>query len=276
MNLRAAVGLGSAAETTSTGDPPPRPAVIPQQESRVVGPVAVRVQGVSLTYGPVVALQNADLTVRAGVVCGLVGLNGAGKSSLLKVIAGVVPPSAGSVRLFGETPAVAGRQSRIAYTPQSEAIDWDFPISVAEVVLTGRYGQMGWRRRPSDADRRHVAAALAQVELTALAHRQIGQLSGGQRKRVFVARSLAQGASLLVLDEPFAGVDQASQVTLTRVLRGVAARGGTVVIATHDLGELAGLCDEAALIQRTVIRRDRPAVILRPENLAQAFGVGGS
>ncbi|HZJ28641.1 MAG TPA: metal ABC transporter ATP-binding protein [Solirubrobacterales bacterium] len=229
-------------------------------------------RGLVVTYGDTVALDGTDLTLKPGRVHGLIGMNGSGKSTLFKAVLGLVEPRAGSVRLFGETARAARHRGRLAYTPQSEEIDWAFPISVAEVVTTGRYGRMGPTRRASKADRVAVGEALARVELEEFAGRQIGELSGGQRKRAFLARSLAQGAELLLLDEPFAGVDKRSEATITRLLRELAAGGATVLVSTHDLVAVPELCDEVALLNRHIIFQGTAADALTPERLAPAFG----
>lgn len=235
---------------------------------------AVRVEGACVSYGRVVALDHADLTVGPGRVCGLIGMNGAGKSTLMKAITGAVRLDAGTIRVGDRTPAQARRAGAVAYVPQSEAVDWDFPISVREVVATGRYGRLGLTRRLGATDVRGIDEALERVGLTDLAHRQVGRLSGGQRKRAFVARALVQDAPLVLLDEPFAGVDRTTEEALHRVIRGLADDGHTVIIATHDLHGLPRLCDEAALLMRRVLVHDRPEIVVQPANLALAFGGG--
>lgn len=234
---------------------------------------ALHIDDVTVHYGEVLALDRVRLTVQPGRVCGLIGMNGAGKSTLLKAIMGLITPEHGTVRIHGEKPAAARRAGVVGYVPQSEAVDWAFPLSVREVVTTGRYGRMGFTRRARRADRDAVDTALARVHLTELADRQIGQLSGGQRKRAFVARGIAQGASVLLLDEPFAGVDKRSESTFTGLLRELAADGATILISTHDLHALPGLADEAVLLLRKVLVHADPQEALRPENLALAFGL---
>lgn len=233
---------------------------------------AVTARGVTVRYAETLALEGVDLEVRLGQVHGLIGMNGSGKSTLFKSLMGLVRPDTGSIEIFGGDPAAARRTRRVAYVPQSEAVDWDFPLSVAEVVLMGRYGHMGLRRRARDEDWEAAAQALARCELTDLAHRQIGALSGGQRKRTFVARGLCQGADLLLLDEPFAGVDKRSEAMITALLRDLAAEGRTVLVSTHDLVAVPALCDELSLINRRIIAQGTPAETLVPELLADAFG----
>ena len=160
---------------------------------------AINVDAVTVHYKDVVALQQATLRLEKGRICGLVGMNGSGKSTLFKTIMGLVNPDAGSVTIAGETPAKARRSGAVSYVPQSEDVDWQFPLSVQDVVMMGRYGHMGLSRRPRKADKLAVADALERVELSDFAQRQIGQLSGGQKKRTFVARGIAQGATTLLL-----------------------------------------------------------------------------
>ncbi len=234
---------------------------------------ALQVESLTVRYGPVLALDDASFTLHPGRVCGLVGMNGSGKSTLFKAIMGLVRSDTGDVRIHDSSPAAARRAGVVGYMPQSEAIDWTFPLSVRDVVMTGRYGHMGPARRARHVDRRAVDDALARVELSDFRHRQIGRLSGGQRKRAFLARCLAQGAELLLLDEPFAGVDKRSEATICRLLRDLADSGATVLIATHDLNALPELADEAILLMRTVLLHDHPDTVLDPRNLARAFGL---
>lgn len=234
---------------------------------------ALNVQDVSVNYGEVQALTGATLQLDAGRICGLVGMNGSGKSTLFKSIMGLLKPDRGTVTIHGLTPQQARKQGIIGYVPQSEDVDWDFPLSVRDVVMMGRYGKMGPMRRPKPADRQAVDEALERVELTEYANRQIGQLSGGQKKRAFVARGIAQNATLLLLDEPFAGVDKRSEATMTRLLRELSASGATVLVSTHDLHALPQLADEAVLLMRKVLTHGSPESVLTPENLALAFGL---
>ena len=234
---------------------------------------ALELDSVTVKYDDVTALDGVSLAVAPGRVCGLIGMNGSGKSTLFKSLMGLVKPESGTVRLSGLPPAKARKSGLVAYVPQSEDVDWTFPLSVRDVVMTGRYGHMGPTRRPRAADRAAVAEALDRVELAELADRQIGQLSGGQKKRAFVARGIAQGASVLLLDEPFAGVDKRSEATITALLRELAADGRTILISTHDLHTLPQLADEAVLLMRRVLAHGTPRHVLRPEQLARAFGL---
>lgn len=235
------------------------------------GPV-VTVDGLVVSYGATRALTGVDLTIDAGLVHGLIGMNGSGKSTLFKALMGLAKPNAGTVALFGEDPREARRRGRVAYAPQDEDVDATFPVSVRDVVAMGRYGRLGPRRRLRPEDRAAAEAALERTELTDLADRQIGALSGGQRKRAFVARGLAQGAELLLLDEPFAGVDKRSEATITALLRSLAAEGRTILVSTHDLVAVPALCDRVALINRRIVAQGTPDETLRPEPLGEAFG----
>lgn len=234
---------------------------------------AISLHDVTVRYGEVQALDHATVDIASGRVCGLVGMNGSGKSTLFKSIMGLVRPDFGSVLVNSKNPAIARKSGGIGYVPQSEDVDWSFPLSVRDVVMTGRYGNMGFTRRARTADETAVHEALERVELTQYADRQIGQLSGGQKKRTFVARGIAQGAKVLLLDEPFSGVDKRSEATITRLVRELASDGATVLVSTHDLHALPDLADEAILLMRRVLLHASPQEILRPENLALAFGL---
>ncbi|UVJ38793.1 metal ABC transporter ATP-binding protein [Arthrobacter sp. CJ23] len=234
---------------------------------------AIVVDNVTVHYGEVLALDGASLSLDHSRICGLVGMNGSGKSTLFKTIMGMVKPDSGRVLINGHAPVKSRKEAGIGYVPQSEDVDWAFPLSVRDVVMMGRYGQLGFTRRPRKADRDAVEQALERVELSEFADRQIGQLSGGQKKRAFVARGIAQGATMMLLDEPFAGVDKRSEATITRLLRELAADGATILVSTHDLHALPQLCDEAVLLMRKVLMHGSPDVVLQPENLAMAFGL---
>ncbi len=234
---------------------------------------AIVVQDVTVHYGDVLALDRASLVVQSGRVCGLVGMNGSGKSTLFRAIMGMVRPDSGRVLIDGESPGKARKSGIVGYVPQSEDVDWAFPLSVRDVVMTGRYGHMGMTRRAKKVDHDAVDHALERVALVEYANRQIGQLSGGQKKRAFVARGIAQGATTLLLDEPFAGVDKRSEATITRLLRELAGDGATILVSTHDLHALPQLADEAVLLMRRVLMHGDPVEVLQPENLALAFGL---
>ncbi len=230
------------------------------------------VRHLSVRYNEVQALDDVTLTLAAGRICGLIGVNGSGKSTLFTALMGLLVPQQGDVELFGTSTASARKQGLVAYMPQAEQVDWTFPVSVADVVAMGLYGRLGTARRLRAADRATVGDALDRVGLADLRKRQIGQLSGGQRKRVFVARSIAQDARLLLLDEPFAGVDQASQASMTLLLQTLRDEGRSVLVSTHDLAGVPELCDEAVLLHRRVLAHGAPSEVLTQGNLARAFG----
>ena len=236
-------------------------------------PLDLSVEDVSVVYpNGHTALRGAVFRLEAGTICGLVGVNGAGKSTLFKAVMGLVRPSAGRVLIAGEPVEAALRANRVAYVPQSEEVDWTFPVRVRDVVMMGRYGHMNLLRIPRAADREAVTAALARVGLEALADRQIGELSGGQRKRVFLARAIAQGAGLLLLDEPFTGVDATTEQTIIALLRGFREEGRIVLVSTHDLESVPQFCDRVVLVNRTVLAAGPTAEVFTEDNLRLAFG----
>ncbi|MDA3643524.1 metal ABC transporter ATP-binding protein [Saccharopolyspora indica] len=235
--------------------------------------LAISAHRVTVHYGETLALDDVSVDIAPGRICGLLGMNGSGKSTLFKALMGLVRPDSGDIRLLGRDQRQARRDGLIAYVPQSEAVDWTFPVTVADVVMMGRYGHLGLTRRPKQRDKAAVRAALERVGLTELAGNPIGELSGGQRKRAFVARGIAQEAQLLFLDEPFAGVDKKSEATISDLLRGLRAEGRTVVISTHDLASVPALCDEAVLLQQRVIAHGPLDEVLSPDTLARTFGV---
>ena len=228
--------------------------------------------GVHARYGSVQALTSVSFGLTPGVICALVGQNGSGKSTLMKSIMGSVRHG-GDITILGQSGARARKAGLVGYVPQNEGVDWAFPVSVQEVVTMGRYGFMGPTRRARAEDREAVRHALDMVEMTPYAERQIGSLSGGQRKRVFIARAIAQGAQLMLLDEPFAGVDKPSETMIIALLQKLAASGVTILVATHDLAGLPQLCSEVLLLNRRVIFHGPVAEAMKPEHLMQAFGV---
>jgi manganese/iron transport system ATP-binding protein len=236
-------------------------------------PFALVVDGITVAYpNGHVALRDAGFTLRQGTICGLVGVNGSGKSTLFKAIMGLVRPAQGRVTIGGEAVAAALRSNQVAYVPQSEEVDWSFPVGVRDVVMMGRYGHMNMLRIPRAADRRAVDAALERVGMAALAERQIGELSGGQRKRVFLARALAQGGRLLLLDEPFTGVDVTTEEAIIDLLRALRAEGCIVLVSTHNLGSVPTFCDQVVLVNRTVLAAGPTAEVFTGPNLLRAFG----
>ncbi len=223
-------------------------------------------------YPGVLALDGVDLTVGRGSISALVGANGSGKSTLFSTLLGLRQPLSGTVRLFGEPPKSARRRNLVSYVPQHEQIDTTFPITVEQVVMMGRYGHMGLTRRARPADRAAAGEALEQVGLQDLRRRAIGELSGGQRKRAFVARAIAQRAPLMLLDEPFAGVDRISEELITRVLRRLRDSGTSLLVSTHHLEGVGELADEVILLHRRVLAAGLPEDVLTEEQLGRAFG----
>ncbi|MFC0340641.1 manganese/iron ABC transporter ATP-binding protein [Paracoccus niistensis] len=218
------------------------------------------------------ALRHASFEIPQGTVTALVGVNGAGKSTLFKAIMGFVPVASGEIRLLGMTVAQALKRNLVAYVPQSEEVDWSFPVLVEDVVMMGRYGHMGFLRRPSGADRAAVDAALARVGMADLRHRQIGELSGGQRKRVFLARALAQDGRVILLDEPFTGVDVGTEDQIIALLRELRAEGRVMLVSTHNLGSVPEFCDRVVLVKGTVLAHGPTETTFTRENLERAFG----
>ncbi|MGC4190264.1 MAG: metal ABC transporter ATP-binding protein [Thermomicrobiales bacterium] len=236
-------------------------------------PPAIAVRNATVVYpNGNVALHDASLELRAGSLCGLIGVNGGGKSTLFKVLMGTVPMASGTVSIRGRSPRQAQRLNQVVYMPQSEDIDWNFPVSVADVVMMGRYGYMGIRRIPSAKDRRVVDEAIERLQMTPFRDRQIGELSGGQRKRAFLARALAQQGSVMLLDEPLAGVDTTTQTAIVDLLKDLRAEEHTVLISTHDLGSVADFCDQVALINGTVVAAGPTHTTFTVANLTRTFG----
>jgi ABC-type Mn2+/Zn2+ transport system ATPase subunit len=225
---------------------------------------------VTAGYGDRLAVEHVNLAIEAGTLLAVVGPNGAGKSTLLKIIAGLLKPWAGRVEVFGHPAGMQAR--RVAYVPQAETVDWQFPVTVADVVMMGRYPALGPLRRPGSVDRRAVEAALDKVSMRDHAETQIGQLSGGQRRRVFLARALAAEPDLFLLDEPVTGVDVTTQEDLMDILEAEARRGKTVVATTHDLACAAHRFQTVAAINRTVIAHGPSSLVLDPDVLARTYG----
>ncbi len=218
------------------------------------------------------ALRHASFEIPRGTVTGLVGVNGAGKSTLFKAIMGFVPASTGDIRLMGRTVKQALRENLVAYVPQSEEVDWAFPVLVEDVVMMGRYGHMGFLRRASATDRAAVEQALARVNMSDYRHRQIGELSGGQRKRVFLARALAQNGQVILLDEPFTGVDVKTEDQIVALLRELRDEGRVMLVSTHNLGSVPEFCDRTILVKGTVLAYGPTETVFTRENLERAFG----
>ena len=228
------------------------------------------IDSLAVAYDRDPVLHGVSFDLSPGSSLAVVGPNGAGKSTLLRAILGLVPVVHGSVSVLGLDPVAARRH--VAYVPQADTLDPEFPIDAFGVVLQGRYRQVGWFRRPGRADRDAAHAALAEVGLTDRARFRFGTLSGGQRQRVLLARAIAQNARLLLLDEPFNGVDATSQQLLIDVMDRMRANGVAIVISTHDLAFAHLACSEACLINGHMVGFGTPAEVLGSEHLAQAYG----
>jgi manganese/iron transport system ATP-binding protein len=233
----------------------------------------LRLDDVSVTYRTgLTAVEDASFAIPRGTITALVGVNGSGKSTLFKAIMDFVPLAAGRVEVLGRPAREALKANLVAYVPQAEEVDWTFPVLVEDVVMMGRYGRMGWLRRPSAHDRALVEAALARVGMAAFRERQIGELSGGQRKRVFLARALAQEGRVILLDEPFTGVDVRTEDQIVRLLTELRDEGRVMLISTHNLGSVPEYCDHAVLINRRVLCSGPTAEVFTQANLEAAFG----
>ncbi len=233
----------------------------------------IEAKGVTVTYrNGHTALHDASFTVPTGTITALVGVNGAGKSTLFKTIMGFVPAARGEIRLLGRTVREALKANLVAYVPQSEEVDWTFPVLVEDVVMMGRYGHMGFLRRASAKDHAAVEEALARVGMSEFRERQIGELSGGQRKRVFLARALAQDGQVILLDEPFTGVDVKTEDQIIGLLRELRDEGRVMLVATHNFGSVPEYCDRTVLVKNTIIAFGPTEAVFTRENLELAFG----
>jgi manganese/iron transport system ATP-binding protein len=230
-------------------------------------------QDVTVTYrNGLTALSHASFSVPKGTITALVGVNGAGKSTLFKAIMGFVPVAAGKVTILGLSVKEALKQNLVAYVPQAEEVDWTFPVLVEDVVMMGRYGHMNWLRIPSKRDHEMVDEALSRVNMAAFRKRQIGELSGGQRKRVFLARALAQEGQVILLDEPFTGVDVNTEEQIIELLGKLRDEGRVMLVSTHNLGSVPDFCDRTVFVKGTVIASGPTKETFTEANLERAFG----
>lgn len=233
----------------------------------------IKVSNVTVTYrNGHTALKDASFQIPRGTITALVGVNGSGKSTLFKAIMGFVPVAEGSVKLLGISVEEALRKNLVAYVPQSEDVDWDFPVLVEDVVMMGRYGKMGFFRIPSKRDKELVDQALDRVNMTKYRKRQIGELSGGQKKRVFLARALAQEGEVILLDEPFTGVDVKTEDTIIQLMRDLRDEGKVMLVSTHNLGSVPEFCDRTVLIKGTVLDFGLTEETFTQANLEKTFG----
>lgn len=234
--------------------------------------ISIDIENVTVAYHGKVALHSASLALKAGSISGLVGMNGSGKSTLFKSIMGFVKPITGRVLINGLPVRMVQKNNLVAYVPQSEEVDWNFPVSVYDVVMMGRYGYMNILRIPSAKDKQVVRESLERVEMWSMRDRQIGELSGGQKKRAFFARALAQKGTVLLLDEPFTGVDIKTEKTMIDLLLELREQGHTILISTHDLASITTFCDQVVLINRTILAYGETSEVFTEENLTRTFG----
>ena len=235
--------------------------------------IGLEVKNISVTYhNGHCALSHASFSLPQGSITALVGMNGSGKSTMFKSIMGFVSLAKGSVEIMGLSVKQALKNNLVAYVPQSEEIDWNFPILVEDVVMMGRYGHMNMFRMAKKKDHLLVAQALERVNMGEFRHRQIGELSGGQKKRIFLARALAQESEVILLDEPFTGVDVTTEDQIMALLRELRQQGKVILVSTHNLGSVPEFCDRTVLINQTILAAGPTNEVFTRENLALAFG----
>ena len=232
--------------------------------------IAIHVEDLTVTYNNEPALWDIDMEVPKGALMAIVGPNGAGKTTILKAILGLIKPNAGRISIFGKP---AKKQKKlVAYVPQKASVDWDFPISVLDTALMGTYSSLGWIKRPGKLSRQKAISALKMVDMADLKDVQIGELSGSQQQKVFIARILAQDADIFLLDEPFHGVDQSTEKIIVNVLRNLKSNGKTVVVVHHDLQTVAEYFDWALLMNVRRIAFGPVKEALTEKNLCLAYG----
>ena len=261
---------------TTAANPPPLGAIQPRHAAATpAAPTeavlpAVEVHDVTVAYHRKPVLWDVDLALPPGRLIGIVGPNGAGKSTLLKAILGLVPLASGRIDIFGRP--LKECRKEVGYVPQRETVDWDFPVCALDVVVMGRYGRLGWCRRPGRADREAALACLERVGMADLAQRQISQLSGGQQQRVFLARALAQDARVYFMDEPFAGVDAATEAAIMNLLRDLRAAGQTVLAVHHDLQTVREYFDYLVMLNMRVVAAGPTEEVFNNRNLQATYG----
>ena len=232
----------------------------------------ITVNNLSVIYkNAKLALYNASCTVEPGTITALVGPNGSGKSTLFKSIMGFLKPAQGQIQVGGLPVQKAQKKQLMAYVPQSDEVDWNFPVSVYDVVMMGRYGYMNLLRIPSSKDRRLVMESLERVGMTDFRHQQIGELSGGQKKRAFLARALAQEGKVILLDEPFTGVDVKTERGIIALLMQLRSEGHTILVSTHDLASISTFCDRTILLNKTILASGTTEETFTEENLSMTF-----
>jgi len=233
---------------------------------------ALEVEDLTIAYGAKPALWDIDLKVPQGVMMALIGPNGAGKSTLIKAVMGLIRPAAGAIRIHGKS--IQEAKGKVAYVPQKSTVDWEFPVTVKDVAMMGCFGRLGWFQRPGAAEKQATQEALKRVGMDQLANRPIHQLSGGQQQRVFLARALVQNADLFILDEPFQGVDAATENTVFELLADLKNQGRTILVVHHDLQTVAHQFDHVALLKVRLLASGPVGQVMTRENLARAYGHG--
>ncbi|WP_386689879.1 ATP-binding cassette domain-containing protein [Lonepinella sp. MS14437] len=234
---------------------------------------AIQVENVTVRYNNGhIAIQDVSFQLEGGTICALLGVNGGGKSTLFKSIMGLIRYQQGNIQLCHLPVEKALKQNLISYVPQSEDVDWQFPVSVYDVVMQGRYGYMNFLRIPTALDKQKVQQAMDRVDISHLADRQIGELSGGQKKRVFLARALAQQSKVILLDEPFTGVDVKTENAIVDLLGQLRQEGHLILVSTHNLGSVPDFCDQVVMINRTIIAAGSTETTFNQHNLEKLFG----
>lgn len=231
--------------------------------------LALSVSGLTVSYHQQPVLRDVTVAIPAGDLVAIIGPNGAGKSTFLKAILGLVPIDSGTIQVFGQP--IDRDRHRVAYVPQTESVDWDFPVTAGEIVMMGRYPKLGILRRPGPEDRGIVGECLETVRMTEYVNRHIRQLSGGQQQRIFLARALAQQADVLLLDEPFVGVDARTEATILELMNTLSDQGKTLIVVIHNLGMLRRF-DKIMMLNRSLIAFGPTAEIATDENLRQTYG----
>jgi len=262
-------------DATSTGvvDTADDRRLIREQQAQYQATSGIESKGLTVVYrNGNRAVEDASFSIPQATICALVGINGSGKSTLFKALMGFTSISAGSVFILGEPAGKKLIRNTVAYVPQTEEVDWNFPVLVEDVVMMGRFGHMNWMRRPSKIDHEKVDEALQRVSMLDYRKRQIGELSGGQKKRVFLARALAQEGKVILLDEPFTGVDVNSEDAIVELLRDLRQDGHVILVSTHNLGTVPQFCDQVVLINKTVLDYGETETVFTTENLQRAFG----
>ena len=249
----------------------PQPLETPEPEPDE--PTGIAARDITVTYrNGHTALRDASFSIPTGTITALVGVNGSGKSTLFKALMGFLPTAKGEISVLGMSVDKALARNIVAYVPQAEEVDWSFPVLVEDVVMMGRYGHMNFLRHPSAEDRRRVDDALARVGMAEFRKRQIGELSGGQKKRVFLARALAQDGQVILLDEPFTGVDVKTEDAIIALLRDLRDEGRVMLVSTHNLGSVPEFCDRTILLKGTVLAHGPTPATFTQANLERAFG----